>query len=165
MSAERRQSEPAVAVLSEARPGSSDNLYLVKELVEERPAIHSVRAFQPDIGGVHATRVLDTELVAGRRDNSRVLLIVGDVLLALLLSLGRENSLRAALNGIRNAVEFAALSARPYIRKLDVISLAVLENKLVGYYGVAAAPSRKARRFGKRGDQDSALLRALYAEN
>ena len=165
MSAERSQSEPAVTVCAESCAGGSDDLYLIQQVVEEFPAVHAVRALEPDVRGVDSAGVLNPQFVAGVRDNTRVLLVVRDGCLGLRLSLGSEHSLGSALYRVGNAVELTALASVPQVGDLNFLALAVLLDKLLGNDGVAAASAGKSSGLGQGADLDSALLRAIYQIN
>ena len=149
MGAERGKSEPAVAVLSETCAGGADYLYFGEQHIKKIPAVHVIRALEPDVGGVHSACEFYPKLLASLGDNACVFLIVCNIFLALALTLRSKHRFRAALHGIRNAVELAALAARPNVRKFYVVTRAVLSDKLVGYHGVAAAGSGKSCGLGE----------------
>ena len=165
MSAERSQSEPAVAVCAKSCAGGSDDLDLVEQVVEEFPAAHAVRALEPDVRRIDSAGVLDPQFVAGVRDNTRVLLVIRDSCLGLRLSLGSEHSLSSALYRVGYAVELTALASVPQVGDLNLLALAVLLDKLLGNDGVAAACAVKSSGLGQGADLDSALLRAIYQIN
>ncbi|MBR2266464.1 MAG: hypothetical protein IJ882_07385, partial [Paludibacteraceae bacterium] len=70
-------------------------------------------AFEPDIGAVLAACILDTKLIKSGSDSLGVILIILDIYLYLSPTLGGEYCSSSALNGVRNAVELAALSSSP----------------------------------------------------
>ena len=77
--AEGGQSKIPFSLTAEALAGCSDHLSVLEKMIEELPAPHALRTFEPDIRRVFAARKEYPQLVERRGDDPRVLFIVFDI--------------------------------------------------------------------------------------
>ena len=157
MRAECRQAEEPFPVLAEPAARRADDVGVLQKIVKEGPAVHAVRALEPDIGRVLAARVPDAKFVQAVCDRLCVLTVVVDILADLALPFLGEHRRRAHLRDIGDAVELGGLAARPK----PVQRLSAADERL-GHDGIAAAYAREARRLGIGAKLDGALLGALH---
>ncbi len=61
--AEGGETEIAFPTGAEAFPRRADDLDFIQQAIEEFPAAHSIRAFQPDVGSVFSAAVPEAETV------------------------------------------------------------------------------------------------------
>ena len=91
--------------------------------------------------------------------NTRVFLIICDILAYLSVALFGKYRFRAALNDVRYAVEFGALTSVP--QRIDLDSV---KNKFLRYDGISASGTRKTCRLGEGTKLYRASSRALNLE-
>ena len=111
--AECGKPEKSLAVAPEARPRRSHHICFFKQHIKKLPRSKPSGAFKPDIRRIYAPGKPYAALRQRTCYNPGILFVIAYVFLYLFLSFSREYSFRAALNDIRNAVEFSCLSPEP----------------------------------------------------
>ena len=128
----------------------------MQEVVEERPAPHTLRALHPDVGRILAAAVPYPERIECRHQMRRVLLVYADILMDLALAFLRKDRRRTLLQNIGDTVRLGRAVAHPHRIQREPAARELLRDDRI-----AEARPRKARRLGEGADLNGAGLCAL----
>ena len=151
------QPEISFSIGTKSGTRRTDNTGIFQQVVKKFPALHPIRALHPDIRGILATGVMDSQPVKGICKNAGIFPVIIDIGKRLAASFFRKDGCCAFLDDVGDTIEFGGLTSEPESIQCHTAAYQCIRNN-----GIAAAGTGKSCRLGEGAEFDGDLFCTLY---